>query len=83
MARIINITSKTQGRLIITPPAEGVLHVQREYRLIGDDALLNEIPLQVLDRHVPWADVPANIQAALVEIDAWTSAQIDIKEKLN
>ena len=83
MARIVNITGKAQGRLIITPPVNNTLHVQREYRLIGDDDLLDEIPLRVLDRHVPWVDVPANIQAALVEIDAWTSATIDADEGLN
>jgi hypothetical protein len=82
MARVINITDKIMGRLIITPPANGILHMQREYRLTGDDDLLNEIPLQVLDRNISWADVPANIQAALIEIDAWNSTQIDTDEGL-
>ncbi len=83
MARVINVTGKVQGRLIITPPVNGVLLVQREYTLVGDDDLLNEIPLRVLTQSVNWVDVPANIQAALAEIDAWTSAQIDEDEELD
>lgn len=82
MARVINVTDKVQGRLIITPPVNGALLVQREYTLVGDDDLLNEIPLRVLNRSVPWVDVPANIQTALLDIDAWTSATIDASEGL-
>lgn len=83
MARVINVTGKTQGRLIITPPdGNGVMVIQREYTLSGDDDLLNEIPLRVLNRSVDWATAPQSIKDALVAIDAWTSGQIDTEESL-
>lgn len=83
MARVINITGKAQGRLLITPPGgSGMMLVRREYRLTGDDPLLGQIPLGVLSVDVEWADVPQNIRDALVAIDAWTSAMIDDREGL-
>ena len=82
MARVINVTGKVQGRLIITPPTGGVLRVQREYTLVGDDALLDEIPLRLLERNVTYATLPQNIKDALTTIDAYTSGEIDTEEGL-
>lgn len=83
MARTINVTGKQQGRLIITPPDElGMMTVQREYTLTGDDDLLNAIPLRVLNRNVLWATAPQSIKDALTAIDSWTSAEIDTEESL-
>ena len=82
MARVINVTGKVQGRLIITPPVGGFLLVQREYTLVGDDDLLNEIPLRVFNRSVEYATLPQSMKDALTTIDDWTSAEIDIEEGL-
>lgn len=82
MARQINVTGKIQGRLIITPPVNGEMLIQREYTLIGDDALLNEIPLRVLDRTITFAQLPQNVRDALITMDSWTSSEIDTVEGL-
>lgn len=82
MARVINVTDKVQGRLIITPPVNGEMLIQREYTLIGDDDLLNEIPLRVLDRTVTFASLPQNVRDALITMDGWTGAEIDTEEGL-
>lgn len=82
MARQINVTGKIQGRLIITPPVNGEMLIQREYTLIGDDALLNEVPLRVLDRTITFAQLPQNVRDALITMDSWTSSEIDTVEGL-
>ena len=82
MARQINVTGKIQGRLIITPPVNGEMLIQREYTLIGDDALLNETPLRVLDRTITFAQLPQNVRDALITMDSWTSSEIDTVEGL-
>lgn len=82
MARQINVTGKIQGRLIITPPVNGEMLIQREYTLIGDDALLNEIPLRVLDRTITFAQLPQNVRDVLITMDSWTSSEIDTVEGL-
>lgn len=81
MARQINITGKNQGRLIITPQGSDIL-VQREYDLIGDDSLLDEIPLRILERTFSFISLPENIKTALTEINAWTSLEIDREQQL-
>lgn len=82
MARQINITAANQQRFIITPPVNGVLLVQREYRLVGDDALLDEIPLRVIDINLQWADLPQGLRDALIAWDNFTGGKIDDKEGL-
>ena len=82
MARQINVTGKIQGRLIITPPVNGEMLIQRENTLIGDDALLNEVPLRVLDRTITFAQLPQNVRDALITMDSWTSSEIDTVEGL-
>ena len=68
--------------MIITPPVNGEMLIQREYTLIGDDALLNEVPLRVLDRTITFAQLPQNVRDALITMDSWTSSEIDTVEGL-
>lgn len=79
MPKAINITGITQGRLYINPISSGSTLIERDYRVIGDDTLFNEIGLQVLSAEIAWSAVPANIKSALIAIDQWTNNEINVK----
>jgi hypothetical protein len=76
--KTVTVSNIEQGRLYIDPiDEEGRLPVQRDYTLVGDDqTLLDRSGTFVMSRNPLWSDVPANIQAALLEINAWTATEI-------
>lgn len=75
-SKVITLTDITQGRLYIDPLSDGNLTVQRDYSFVSGDPLVAELSDRAFAAVVPWADVPANIQQALIDIDAWTYEQI-------
>ncbi|MCP5018922.1 MAG: hypothetical protein GY938_27140 [Ketobacter sp.] len=54
--------------------------MQRDYAYVGDaqadQDFANKAGQQSFPIVIAWADVPQNIQTALISIDAWTEAQI-------
>jgi hypothetical protein len=69
-----------QGRFTVLQ--EGTrLHVERRYKFVDDaGVVLESIAGGRLTDEIEWSTVPANIQAALQEIDAWTYNQILVQE---
>lgn len=55
---------------------DGDLRIERHYRFV--DARGDKLPIagSLLSESVPWADVPADIQSALVAINDWTRQKI-------
>lgn len=72
----IQITDVEMGVLQITPLIDGVLTINRTYKLLGNHPALAGFPDQNLSRSLSWADVPQNIKDALVSIDQWTYNEI-------
>ena len=56
------------------------LHVKRVYSFVDDEGEALGIGHRKLRRTVDWDDVPTNIQSALVDISAWTKAEILAEE---
>lgn len=76
MAKIVNLTDVSMGVTYIHPLDNGVIRIQRNYTIVGDDpALLSAAGTFVLDRSMNWVDVPQNIKDALIAIDNWTTAE--------
>lgn len=78
--RLITLTDVTQGRLYIDPVVDGSLTVQRDYDFVSVDVLAGQIPTRSFAASIPWADIPQNIQDALIAIDSWTYDQILAEE---
>ena len=81
--RIVTLTDITQGRLYIDPVDGGNLTVQRDYDFVSIDPLAAEMPQRAFSAVVAWADVPQNIQDALIAIDNWTYDQILAAENMS
>jgi len=60
-----------------------VLHVERRYQFVDEDeTLMDEIAGGRLAQAVEWSTIPANVQDALLTIDAWCYAQILAQEDM-
>ena len=60
------------------------LHIQRRYRFLdAADDVIEEIKGGNLVVEIDLADLPANILAALSDIDTWTNNQALLKEGIN
>lgn len=53
-----------------------ILHIQRGYNVYVYGAPTPTYKTAMLDDGIPWADVPVDIQNALVQIDAYTKERI-------
>ena len=78
MAKAISLESVVMGVTYIHPLENGILRVQRNYTLVGDDQpLFDAAGTFVLDASLEWANIPQNIKSALILIDDWTTAQAE------
>ena len=84
MAKAISLEGVDMGITYLHPLQDGILRVQRNYTVYGDDTeFFANVGKFVLDESVAWTEIPQNIRSALQLIDQWTTGLAEAERGLN
>lgn len=83
MAKALSLEGVQMGVTYIHPLESGVLRVQRNYTVYGDDTqFFSNVGTFVLDESIEWTSIPQNIRSALQLIDQWTTGLAEVERGL-